>query len=115
MGLSAVKNINCNQTKFVLHQRGRWKLLPWTQVEHMRRGGCVQKYSALFLGLRFGCQGNEVRIKHKEAEQVLERHELIQLEADGVKLISPWCLVAGDTGSEASVLSCNPFYTKLWV
>lgn len=45
----------------------------------MRRGGCVQKYSALFLGLTFGCQGTEVRIKHKEAEEVLEKHEAVDM------------------------------------
>lgn len=48
MGLTAVKKINCNQTKFVLHQRGRWKLLPWTQVEHMRQGGCAKIPAKIF-------------------------------------------------------------------
>lgn len=83
MVLTAVKNINCNQTKFVLHWRGRWKLLPWTQVEHMRQGGYaqiyLQKYWALLFGLALGCKETEVREKHKEAEQVLERHEAMDM------------------------------------
>lgn len=83
MVLTAVKNIKCNQTKFVLHLRGRWKLLPRTEAEHMRQGGCVQKYlqkySTLVLGLASGCQGTEVGKKHKEADQVPERHEAVDV------------------------------------
>lgn len=50
---------------------------------HETKGGCVQKhlqkYSALFLGFALGCQGTEVRQKHKEAEQVSKRHEAVDM------------------------------------
>lgn len=47
------------------------------------QGGCVQKYlqkhSPLFLGLASGCQGTEAGEKHEEAEQVLKRHEAVDM------------------------------------
>lgn len=72
MGLAAVKNINHKLTKFIPQRRGRWRLLPWTRVEHKRQGGCVQKYlqkySVLFLGLVSGCWVTEAGGKLREAE-----------------------------------------------
>lgn len=49
----------------------------------MRQDGCVQKYlqkySTLVLGLASGCQGTEVGKKDKEADQVPERHEAVDV------------------------------------
>lgn len=49
----------------------------------MRQDGCVQKYlqkySTLVLGLASGCQGTEVGKNHKEADQVPERHEAVDV------------------------------------
>lgn len=71
MGLITVKNVNCKQPKFIPLRRERWDLLPWTQVEHKRQGGFVQKYlqkySVLFCGSVSGCQVTEAEGKHKEA------------------------------------------------
>jgi len=122
MGLTAVKNINCKQTKFIPHRRGRWRLLPWTQVEHKRQGGCVQKYlqkhSNLFLGSVSGCEKSGAGGKHRdggsrrtsEAEGRGCGQKSVQLEAGWLRtLVSPRCPAAGGMGSHSSMLSSNSF------
>lgn len=96
--LTAVKNINYKNPKFIPHRRGRWMLLPWTQVEHKRQGGCaqtyLQKYSILFLGSVPGCWVTEAGGKHKEAEgegEEQQRHEAVNRNSFSERLAGWRC------------------------